>query len=85
MNQAQLEKKVKYWQKILKLDHWKITAHLVNHDILNNRVGDVTMESEYMSAQIRIQDPKHFDDHIEDSDYEVMKKQEAALLAQLNK
>ncbi|HDZ27023.1 hypothetical protein LCGC14_1761830 [marine sediment metagenome] len=30
MNQKQLERKVKYWQKILKLDHWEITCELVH-------------------------------------------------------
>ena len=60
MNQKQLERKVKYWQKILKLDHWNITSEITDSFQLDGSGGDVKVEAEYFKAHIRILDPKYF-------------------------
>ncbi len=60
MNQKQLEKKVKYWQKILKLDHWEISCGLADHETTDGRLGTSSSQPEYFSSHIKIMDPKFY-------------------------
>ncbi len=61
MNQKQLEKKVKYWQKILKLDHWDITCELIEDERdIEGHIGRGYPQSEYFSAHIKFLNPKHY-------------------------
>jgi len=58
MNQKQLEKKVKHWQKVLKLDHWDIKARLVDYKETDNRDGVSYIQWEYLVASVLVVDPK---------------------------
>lgn len=60
MTQQQLEKKVKYWQNVLKLDHWDISCELVHSEDINKNLGRCNAQQEYFTAHIRIQNPKHY-------------------------
>ena len=58
MNQKQLERKVKYWQKILKLDHWDITCELVHTGDIDGRIGKSYPQPEYLCSHLKIMDPQ---------------------------
>lgn len=60
MTQKQLERKVRYWQKILKLDHWDITCTLVHSIDTDGRLATSTIQAEYLDSDIKVQDPKYY-------------------------
>lgn len=60
MTQKQLEKKVRYWQKILKLDHWDIHAEFVNALELNGSGADINVQAEYLKANVRVLKPEFY-------------------------
>ena len=59
MNQKQLERKVRYWQKILKLDHWDISCELVHPSDIDYKHGMCDVQASYLKAFIRIHNPKY--------------------------
>ena len=61
MNQKQLEKKVRYWQKILKLDHWDITCELVDdpRDI-DHRIACGWPQPDYFTSHLKFVNPKTY-------------------------
>ena len=56
MTQKQLERKVRYWQKILKLDHWDITCCFVQPDENEGRIGTSSLQAPYLSVRLFILD-----------------------------
>ena len=59
MNQKQLERKVRYWQKILKLDHWEISCRLVGDGDIEGW-GLSSIQSDYLDSHMRVKDPKFY-------------------------
>ena len=58
MTESQLAKKVKYWQKILKLEHWDITCELVHDGEIDGRIGQSFPQLDYLTSHIKIMDPQ---------------------------
>ena len=59
MNQKQLERKVRYWQKILKLDHWEITCQLAHSNQTDGSMGVSYSQGEYFTSHFKIENPQH--------------------------
>lgn len=60
MNQKQLEKKVRYWQKILKLEHWNISCKMVEDKTIEGW-GLSSIQVDYLDSHVQVKDPRFYE------------------------
>lgn len=60
MNQKRLERKVKYWQKILKLEHWDISCKLVGNKAIEGW-GLSSIQRDYLDSHMQVKDPRFYE------------------------
>ncbi|HDZ27352.1 hypothetical protein LCGC14_2158040 [marine sediment metagenome] len=71
MNQKQLERKVRYWQKKLKLDHWDISCALVGDKAIEGW-GFSSVQTDYLNSHMKIKDPRFYEipEHEKEEEFE---------------